>query len=669
MMSTITCPSQYSTVGLIGHIDHGKTSLVGKLTGMETDTHPEEKRRGITIDLGFASLTENDHTFAFIDAPGHQKYIGNLLAGVSAVDIGLLVVACDQGIQEQTLEHVAVLQTLGVEQLIVALSRIDLCDTTRREEITEELEVFLADYGYRDYPIIPVSTVSGEGIDRLKSELRQAAEKRQIKQRWRVDSHFRMPIDRVLNVPGRGLVVAGTVWSGEVHVGDKLQLAGHKHELRVREIEVHGNAVTESAYGVRTAINLTGQSDEEITRGDELVTIGSHPVASSLLIDLQMYPNTSEIRCPVTVQLHTATTSIEARILGIKQLRAGERAVVIVQTGKPIVATHGQALLFRRPYPIGSFGGGHIIAVLDAARLHGKGKKSVLALGEQLRTEDPVGRVIAWVEYLGELELTPDWLEIQLGVPGSTSENLKRAVVQSGRVQPLDDALVSPKRIQQTGEYILKLLNNQAEASDDAWVVEDSIVQRVAHLASIRVIRFAIRRLLDQQALVELNGRFAIASEKTLLSKKQKAKMEQLLALYENARTPPTIKEIAESLGMTFDSVNSLARHAAQQKLLTDLGQGFYISSSVFQTLCDELRQLFAQTSELTVPVIKEVWGVTRKHAIPLLEYCDQQQITARRQDVRVAGAKISHGSSPAVVHSNGTDREPVRRQEGGLSE
>ena len=161
----------YTIVGVIGHIDHGKTSLVGVLTGVDTDTHPEEKLRGITIDLGFASFSQGDYEFALIDAPGHQKYIGNLLAGVSAVDVGLLVVACDQGIQEQTLEHAAILQTLGVKKLIVAISRIDLSDEATKLELSEELEVFLADYGFVDVPTIPLSSVTGEGIDSLKSQL------------------------------------------------------------------------------------------------------------------------------------------------------------------------------------------------------------------------------------------------------------------------------------------------------------------------------------------------------------------------------------------------------------------------------------------------------------------------------------------------------------------
>ncbi|MCP4508479.1 MAG: GTP-binding protein, partial [Fuerstiella sp.] len=161
----------YSIVGVIGHIDHGKTSLVAALTGVDTDTHPEEKRRGITIDLGFASFTEGDHQFALIDAPGHQKYVGNLLAGVSGIDIGLLVVACDQGIQEQTLEHASILQMLGVRRLMVALSRIDLATSEAQAELREDLELFMDDFGFTDVPMVPVSPVKNLGIDELKTQL------------------------------------------------------------------------------------------------------------------------------------------------------------------------------------------------------------------------------------------------------------------------------------------------------------------------------------------------------------------------------------------------------------------------------------------------------------------------------------------------------------------
>ena len=177
----------YTIVGVIGHIDHGKTSLVAALSGVDTDTHPEEKRRGITIDLGFASYIDQDDQFALIDAPGHQKYIGNLLAGVSAVDIGLLVVAADQGIQAQTLEHAAILQSLGVKTLVVAMSRVDLVDQTTRDQLAEELDFFLAEFGFHDIPQIQLSIVTGEGLESLKEKLRELARTNQRSQQGRFE--------------------------------------------------------------------------------------------------------------------------------------------------------------------------------------------------------------------------------------------------------------------------------------------------------------------------------------------------------------------------------------------------------------------------------------------------------------------------------------------------
>ena len=324
-MSTDSCSTTYLTIGVTGHIDHGKTSLVGKLTGVETDTHPEEKKRGITIDLGFAKYQDEECTLAFVDAPGHQKYVGNLLAGVAAVDVGLLVVAADQGIQEQTLEHASILQTLGVPKLVVALSRIDLCDATKQAEVREELEVFLLDYGFQEIPIHPVSSHTGEGLDGLLQELKTAADGLTGQPEWHDSRPFRMPIDRVLNVPGRGLVVAGTVWTGEVRTGDQLQLLGESNLLRVREIEVHGDFVEQSASGKRTALNLVGETPAAIRRGDELVQPGTRGV-SKALIALKMYPESKDLKLPATIQVHSGTGSCAAKISGPNVLSGRQEA-------------------------------------------------------------------------------------------------------------------------------------------------------------------------------------------------------------------------------------------------------------------------------------------------------------------------------------------------------
>lgn len=636
----------YTTVGVTGHIDHGKTTLVGVLTGVDTDTHPEEKRRGITIDLGFAAYQEANHTFAFIDAPGHQKYVGNLLAGVSAVDIGLLVVACDQGIQQQTLEHAGILKTLGVPKLIVAMTRVDLASAERQAELTEELEVFLSDFGFDAIPVIPVSSSTREGIDELRECLMQAADATTRPADWLAECCFRMPIDRVLNVPGRGLVVAGTIWSGSVAIGETLRFASGNEGMRVREIEVHGQMATESQFGMRTALNLTGQIDREIRRGEELVGLDASQPSPQLILEIELHPEASELQMPATVQLHTGTTSCSARISGGKLVAPRESAIVVAQPDMPLYATLGQACLLRRPYPVGSVAGGRVLATFPS--IQQRPKKDLVALGEQLAmASDAVTKLRAWTDYLGEHEVSTAWCWEQLGLSESQVEATVRSVLSGDADGPqavlkLGPKLVSQRRVEKARHYLLRLLEDQAKERDDAWAVEESLIKRAVHVASPLVIRHALNQLAQEQAIVSLNGMFAVASEKTLLSKKQRAKMEQMIKLFDGARMPPTAKELATQLAVSADMVMSLLRHATQQRVVIDLGQGFYISNAVFETLCEELAKRYGTQPELSVAEIRDTWQITRKHAIPLLEYCDKQQITNRRQDARVAGPQLA---------------------------
>ncbi len=480
----------YTIVGVIGHIDHGKTSLVGVLTGVDTDTHPEEKLRGITIDLGFASFREGEHEFALIDAPGHQKYIGNLLAGVSGIDVGLLVVACDQGIQAQTLEHAAILQTLGVEKLIAAISRIDLSSEARRLELAEELEVFLADYGFNQVPTIPFSSVTGEGIDRLKSQLCHFARSTDRS----ATSFFRMPIDRVFTVPGRGCVVAGTLWNGSVAVGDTVEVAGDNHRpVRVRELEVHGECVERSTAGHRTAINVTGVSAHDLCRGDELVASGTNQMRSRFVVEVRVFRDAAELKCPATVQLHTATSACAARITGVRQLTGGDRVVAVVETERPIIATFAQQFLLRSPYPVGSFGGGRILAAIDASVR----RRGLVDFGARLVGADAVHRLQAWTEHLGELTIDPVIAELHLGIPRDRLAEVTAQAIESGQVlMPVPGTLVSAAAITRTGDYILKVLTAQAEDTEDAWAVEESVVERVRSTGSPPVVHWVIEQLI-----------------------------------------------------------------------------------------------------------------------------------------------------------------------------
>lgn len=631
----------YTIVGVTGHIDHGKTTLVRVLTGVDTDTDPEEKRRGITIDLGFATFRVGEHQFALIDAPGHQKYIGNLLAGVSAIDLGLLIVACDQGIQHQTLEHAAIVRALGVRNLIVAISRIDLANDSVVAELAEELQVFLDDFGFDEIPIIPFSSVTGVGIDQLKSLMCDYARRKDSAEPKALNaSDFRLPVDRVFNVPGRGLVLAGTIWSGEVRIGDMLEIAGTNVALRVRELEVHGESVESSVAGYRTAVNLAGGSGVDVQRGDELVTPGTHRKSDRLIVVLNMFSEASEIRCPATVQMHTATQCCSVRILGAKQLLPGSQTVVVVEPDVPIVANYSQACLFRRPYPVGSFAGGSILA--GFAGSHAK-TKNLVALGRQLQSADAAERLVAWVDFFGEMKLDEKRSLRELGIATDEITIALQTVVTEQSVIRLDDRLVSLSAAQAARRYIIKIFEARIQKNaEDAWIVESSIVERASSLGSSALISWTIDQLVGEKQLVRLNNLLAIASEHTSLSKKQRTNIDHLIALYANSRNPPTLKEAAEQLHLTLDSASSIMRFATQQQLLIDLGNGFHISMQMFRLLCQELQSLFEADAELSVAAIRDRWLVTRKHAIPLLEYCDRAAITVRHDTLRTAGPELA---------------------------
>ncbi|MEZ6062295.1 MAG: selenocysteine-specific translation elongation factor [Planctomycetaceae bacterium] len=631
----------YTIVGVIGHIDHGKTSLVRALTGTDTDTHPEEKRRGITIDLGFAAVRDGDREFAFIDAPGHQKYIGNLLAGVSAVDVGLLVVACDQGIQQQTLEHASILQMLGVPKLIVAISRIDLSTEDALHELTEELEVFLADFGFSDFPIVPLSSVTGEGLDELRNALRQAA-RTSLRS---ADGFFRMPIDRVFSVPGRGCVVAGTIWSGTVGIGDTLEwrpagaAAQAPANVRVRELEVHGESVTKSVVGRRTAMNVTGVDTHLVKRGDELVAPGLFPVSRNLIVEIRTFADAPSLRCPATVQLHTATTADSARISGIKRLEAGQQVIAFVETQYPVVATFGQKVLLRLPYPIGSFGGGRVLAVLDSGI---RQKRRMLDDALPLGDADPAIRLAALVQLDGEVDVDPIRFELQLGIPSrSCDEIVEQTVALKSVLMPVEGRLVSRAAADRVRSRALALLAQQAEDSPNAWCVEASLIQQLRPLGSAGIVQWALRSLQDENLVVRLGSLLALSTGENALSKRQRSRLDQIVEMFRGNRASPTTKEIANKLEISTDAVASLIRFAVEQRIVIDVGGGFMISADTFRELCGELKLLFDEQPERSVADIRDCWQVTRKHAIPFLEYCDRIGVTQRSGDVRMAGPQL----------------------------
>ncbi len=347
----------------------------------------------------------------------------------------------------------------------------------------------------------------------------------------------------------------------------------------------------------------------------------------------------SELRCPAIVQMHAATTSCAARVIGVKRLLPGDEAIVVIDTDEAIVTNYLQPFLFRRPYPVGSFAGGRILASVDPSE---RTTATLLELGRAIDGSDPVSRLAAWVDFRHELILDPTWVESQLAVPSEDTDDLIKQCVDAGRATLIEGRLVSKATIDRVSKYVCKVLAQHAESGDDAWLDEEAVIRRIRSAGSSIVGRYALEQLINKGELVRVNRMVAIASEETILTKKQRARMEEILALFQGSRTPPTVKELAQQLQTSADAVSSLIRFATQQRVLVDLGNGFFIAQDAWMVMLGELQKMFEVSPELSVAQIRDGWKVTRKYAIPMLEYCDRSDLTTRQQDMRVPGGSLA---------------------------
>ncbi|MEO7336397.1 MAG: selenocysteine-specific translation elongation factor, partial [Caldimonas sp.] len=358
-------------VATAGHVDHGKTSLVTALTGIDTDRLDEEKRRGMTIDLGFAHADLGDGTLVgFVDVPGHERFIRNMVAGVASVDLALLVIAADDGPMPQTIEHLAILEWLGVRACIVALTKVDRVSDARLAEVGRGIEALLAAGPFRDAAIVPVATPSGHGIDALKGALREAASGNVAKP---VHGHFRLAVDRSFVVAGAGLVVAGTVVAGAARVGDALLASPRGLAVRVRAIERHGKPADRASTGQRCALNLAGLDVQRgaIERGDWIVAAHAHRPTDRIDVRLEASSTLARsLRQGASVQLHLAAATVPARLalLDRESIEPGHSALAQLVLERAIGALHGDRFVIRNAAENRTLGGGRVIDPFGPAR-------------------------------------------------------------------------------------------------------------------------------------------------------------------------------------------------------------------------------------------------------------------------------------------------------------
>jgi len=621
-------------IGTAGHVDHGKTSLIRALTGIETDRLKQEKQRGITIELGFAWFDLPDGRRAgIIDVPGHERFVKNMLAGAAGIDIVLLVVAADEGVMPQTKEHLAILQLLGVETGIVVITKTDLVDEEMLELAEADIEDALTGTFLEQAPRVRVSVVTGRGLEELRKILARSVTAASPRPRR---SFSRLPVDRVFVLKGFGTVITGTLLDGSLMEGDQVLLMPGEITARVRQLQVHGNHVYEAEPGQRVAVNLAGIERQEIHRGLVLFKgQGLEPV-DKIAGRIFLLPSAPPLTSNTRIRFHCGSSETIGRavILGEDQVEPGSDGLVQFRLEEPVVAVRGDRYVIRSWSPVTTIGGGEIIEagrhrlsrrkaeVVDSLLLREEGEPRSLALSYL----DEAGRPLSRRQLLTRAHLAPAELDQAL------TELADR--VQSFQAEGEDWYFSrGEKLLAQLKELLAKW--HQENPLRQGMPREEVRTRLLPNLGS-RGFAALLEQLLPGSEITLLGQELALAEHKVALSAEQAQLQDKLLhVLRENLFSPPERSEL-DKLG----PVAPILKLLAQQGSIVITG-GIVFAREAADEAETHLRRHFQQESQLTLAQFRDFLGTSRKYALPLLEYFDGAGITRRRGDVRIAGPNI----------------------------
>lgn len=623
-------------VGTAGHVDHGKTELIKALTGIDCDRWAEEKERGITIDLGFAHLADGELQVGFVDVPGHHRFLHNALAGLGGVRVMLLVVAADEGVMPQTREHVAICSLLGIPAALVALTKCDLVGDDVLELAELEVAELLESTPFAGAPVHPVSSLTGDGLPGLRSELLELARRNRVEADD--DQPARLPIDRAFVLRGLGVVVTGTLASGVVRPGDALELAPAGVEVRVRSIQVHGAAREEARAGERTSLQITGVDLGQVERGQQLVTPGLFAPTRSLCVRLTLLPEVDKPLAPTEVRLHlySQATPAQLRPLDPRPLPPGATGLAELRPHAPLLAVRGDRFIIRRLSPAATLGGG---VVLDPGWRRRRGAALAGALEAVTGGEDEA--LVAWVHGRGERGAETPWLARRLGVRPQALDSPLAMLAAAGRLSAVDNPRgqgrwwLTPDVEERLAKRAARVLGGYLEKDRLArGMPRAEAVKRMLPAVPAALAQHFLERLVERGVLEVAGDLVAPPGHRVELAAAERRVADELLARLEAAgTTPPAETELKQQAGEAA-SFEAALRFLVEEGKLLRLPGGMVIATAAV----DELRQelLAGGWERFSVPQFKERFGLTRKWAIPLLELFDSRGWTRRAGDDRL---------------------------------
>ena len=633
-------------IGTAGHIDHGKTALVRALTGVDTDRLPEEKRRGITIDLGFAPLDLGDGLRAgMVDVPGHEAFVRTMLAGATGIDLALLVIAADEGVMPQTREHVDILSLLDVRQGVVALAKADLVDDEWLALVMDDVRNLLAGSPLAGAPIVATSVVTGLGLATLRSTLATAL--RDLPVRNSVDT-FRMPVDRAFTIRGAGTVVTGTIWSGAVHPEATVMLLPLGKAVRVRGVQVHGATVASAGAGSRAALALAGVDLAQVSRGAVLVGDAHWKPTSRMRVDVALLDRVERpLRPRERIRLHLGTSDVGARIVAAGgPVEPGEARAARAILEEPIVARAGDRFVLRAASPAITIGGG---IVRDPCPPHRRIRPWPLAMSE------PMERLRTMLDEAGLAGIDAAALPVRLGVPPSSLGDLVPAVA----AEHVGERIVSRQALEEAAAGIRDAVGSHlAQHPLEAGVQQAALRTRLA--TTDAVFDAIVRRAVAMNAVELRGGLLATPGWAPQLDARHRDVRAAVLAQLKGAgREPPSTHDLVAQHG---ESVISLLRILERDHLVTavePLGARYYEAQCLNQ-LVQEMQHTMRDGAEHSPAALRDALGMTRKFLIPFLEYCDRVGITERQGAGRVLARRGSAngGSRPDAGGSQQSDED-----------
>jgi selenocysteine-specific elongation factor len=626
-------------IGTAGHIDHGKTTLVKKLTGIETDRLKEEKQRGISIELGFAPFTlPSGQQAAIVDVPGHERFIRHMLAGAFGIDMVLFTIAADEGVMPQTREHADIIELLGVDKGVIVITKKDMVDDEWLMLVEDDIKKYLQGSILKDAPMVAVSAVTGEGIPELLQTIEHVAA--QVVEKP-ILGKARLPIDRVFTVAGFGTVVTGTLWSGQIKVGDTLELMPVQKMVKVRTLQVHNEKVNTAYAGQRVAVNLQGIELSDIKRGYLLAESGYLTPSYRVDTKLKLLPSsTRTLRNWNRIRFHLGTDEALGRVvlLDREELTPGEEAFVQIVMEKPIVAYKGDPFVIRYYSPVHTIGGGTII---DPNAPHQKRFKEETLNDLSVKEEGSLYDVVLHELENSNQELTKAEL---IKKTGSTEQNIKEEIQQLLEDEKIVDIsgqgsyYLSTRSLELIYEQIAKTITSyQKKYPLRGGYPKEDMRSRLFARFNPKVFNTMLKYFEEEGRIVSKNNLVSTPDYHPQPGSRERQIIAAIItAMQENLFTPPGWEEIAATANILASELSEIIAYLCEQGELVKINESLYFSKAALEKGQELLNEYFAREKELTLATARDILDTSRKYALPLIEYYDRMHFTRRVGDSRV---------------------------------